>query len=178
MDGQRRERVRGGYPGHESRAGSLGGYSVLEMSVVAAIAGVMLSLAAWGFADYSARSGAQRAALVFAQDLKLARSAAVRGQEPVVIRFDEEAGWYQIVTGEPETELARRRFFEDADVSLQGIDLLFEGDSVVFSTRGVAELGGSPESYGEARFLSGSARFRVRFNGTGTARVDELDEVY
>ena len=152
-----------------------GGFSLLELTIVLVMAGLVMGFAGLTFSGYFQRSSAKRAAQVFARDLALARSAAMRSREAVVLRFDESGRWYEIETMGSGTALVRRRFGVNADVDLSSIVLLFAGDSVVFSARGVADLGNieGGASLGEARFASGATEFSVYFNSLGASKVEE-----
>jgi Tfp pilus assembly protein FimT len=143
--------------------------------VVLVLSGVTLSFASLSLSGYLHRTSAQRAAQVFAQDLSLARSAALRGREAVVIRFFETSRWYTVSLQGTGTELTRRRFGLNADIDLSGVDLLMGGDSVVFSRRGMADLSTTTGSLGlgEARFVSGVTSYTVYFNAMGASRVEE-----
>lgn len=145
----------------------------MELTLVLVLAGLTLSFAAVTFSGYFQRTSAQRAAMVFAQDLTLARSAAVRARESVVIRFYETTSWYSVTTAETGTELSRRRFGTNADIELSAIDLMMDGDSVVFSSRGVADLSGASGSLGEATFSAGVVTYKVSFNSMGASKVEE-----
>ena len=61
------------------------------------LASLTLGFAGLTFSGYFQRSSARGAAQVFARDLTLARSAAVRAKESVVVRFNESSRWYQVV---------------------------------------------------------------------------------
>ena len=143
--------------------------------MVLVLAGLVMGVAGVAFSGYYQRSSARRAAQVFARDLTLARSTAMRAREPVVVRFFEGSRWYQIEGLRSRTEVVRRRFGVNADVDLSAIDLRVRGDSVVFSPRGVADLktiqGGG--SLGEARFSAGAVMFKVYFNSMGASKVEE-----
>ena len=116
---------------------------------------------------------AQRAAQVFALDLTLARSAALRARQPVVVRFDETARWYAVVMQSSGREIVRRRFGVDGDIDLSGIDLRMDGDTVLFNARGAASLSNALGSYGEARFVSNTFSYKVSFNAMGASEVEE-----
>ncbi len=153
----------------------IGGFTLLELAIVLVLAGLTLGFAGLTFSGYFQRSSARRAAEVFARDLTLARSSAVRARETVVIRFFESSRWYQIVALDSDTEIARRRFGVNADVDLSAIELLFRGDTVVLNSRGIVDLsniqGGG--SLGEARFTSGATEYSVYFNSMGASKVEE-----
>lgn len=153
----------------------VGGFTILELTVVLILAGLTLGWAGLTFSGYFQRSSARRAAQVFARDLTLARSAAMRTRENVVIRFYESSRWYQVATQSSGTELARRRFGVNADVDLSAIDLRFKGDTLVFSSRGVADLSGisGVGTLGEARFAAGATEYSVFFNSLGASKVEE-----
>jgi prepilin-type N-terminal cleavage/methylation domain-containing protein len=149
-----------------------GGFTLLEMTIVLIIGGVLMGMAALTFGNVATRGSARRAAQVFSRDLAMARSMAVRGREKVVIRFQEAADslGYEVVTASGR-ELAVRRFGADQDVNLSAIDLTTTGDSLVFSNRGVATLAAAIDS---ATFSVGAATYLVTFNGMGASRVGEL----
>lgn len=160
-------RARAWAEGHHPR-----GFTILELTVVLAVCATLLTFAGWAFSGYVHRSSAQRAAQVFARDLSLARGAAVRAREPVVIRFYESGRWYQLATQITGTEIARRRF-TGGGLRVAAIDLATPGDSVVFSARGVAESLQGSTVLGEARFSAGTTRYSVFFNGMGVSRIEE-----
>ena len=157
-----------------ARGGSRG-FTLLELMIVLVLSGLMLGWAGLTFSGYFQRSSAKRAAQVFSRDLVLARSAALRARENVVIRFYPSSRWYQVITQNTGTELARRRFGVSADVSLSAVDLMLRGDTVVFSSRGVADLSGisGGGSLGEARFTAGGTEYSVYFNSMGASKVQE-----
>ena len=86
----------------------VGGVTLLEMTTVLVLAGVTLGFGSLAFGDYYKRTAARRAAQVFAQDLTLARTTAVRIRETVVIQFNEDTRSYVVETGS--VELSARRF--------------------------------------------------------------------
>jgi len=149
-----------------------GGFTLLEILIVLAIAAVGLSFALLAFGGYFQRVNAERAAQVFAQDLHLARTMAVRSREPVVIRFFEGGLWYEVASQTSATEVARRRFGTNADIDLTGITLDFPGDTVVFDLRGIADLSGVGGSLGTATFSSGPVTYTVSFNSMGASKID------
>lgn len=143
--------------------------------MVLVMAGLVMGFAGLTFGGYFQRASAKAAAQVFAGDLTLARSTAMRSRQAVVLRFFEEGGWYRIQMAGSGTELVRRRFRANADVDLSSIDLVFRGDSVLFTARGVVDLENiqGKGSLGEARFSSGSTVFKVYFNSMGASKVQE-----
>ena len=148
------------------------GFTLMEMIVVLTITAIMLTFASFVFSGYFERVAAERAAQVFAQDLTLARNWAVRSREPVVIRFYEASLWYEVEAQSTSTEVARRRFGVNADIDLSGLSLDVAGDSLVFDSRGVADLSGAGGPLGTAAFSSGSVTYTVSFNSMGASKID------
>jgi prepilin-type N-terminal cleavage/methylation domain-containing protein len=148
------------------------GFTLIEILVVLTLIGVGLTYAALSFGGYFQRVAAERAAEVFAQDLLMARNWATRGREPVVIRFFEPGLWYAVEEQSTITELAQRRFGVNADIDLTGVTLDFVGDSVVFDSRGFADLSGAAGPLGTATFSSGAATYTVSFNSMGASKID------
>ena len=144
------------------------------MLIVLVLAGLTLGFGSLGFGTYHKRTAARRAAQVFAQDLTLARATAVRTQEPVVIRFYEgDTQRYVVETQTGSVELTSRRFGINADIDLSGIDLALTGDSLVFSSRGIADLSGAGGALGTATFSSGDIAYTVSFNSMGASKVEQ-----
>ncbi len=147
------------------------GFTLIEMLVVLSLVGIGLTYATLSFGGYFQRVAAQRAAQVFARDLTTARSFATRSRVPVVIRFYESALRYE-VERQGSTDITVRRFGTNADIDLTGITLDFTGDSVVFNSRGFADLSGTAGPLGTATFSSGAVRFTVSFNSMGASKID------
>ena len=160
-------------PGACHRRGAEG-FTLLELVIVLVLAGLMLSFAGLTFSGYYQRTSALRAAQVFAQDLSLARTTAVRIRENVVIRFYEANRWYEVETQSTAVELVRRRFGTNADIDLSAITLDFTGDSVVFSSRGMADLSGAAGALGTATFSAGATSYTVSFNSMGGSKVEQI----
>jgi prepilin-type N-terminal cleavage/methylation domain-containing protein len=150
------------------------GFTLIELAIVIAVAGVIVTIGTLTFSGYFQRNAARRAAQVFAQDLVAARGFAVRIQEPVVIRFYEASLWYEVEAQSSAEEIARRRFGTNADIDLSGVTLDMTGDSLVFSARGVADLSGAAGPLGTATFSSGDVTYTVSFNGMGASKIDRI----
>lgn len=148
------------------------GFTLIELIVVLSIAAVGLTFASVVFRSYFQRVSAERAAQVFAQDLTLARSWAVRSREPVVIRFYEGSLWYEVEAQSTATEVARRRFGVNADIALTGVTLDIAGDTLVFDSRGIADLSDAGGALGIATFSSGAVTYTVSFNSMGASKID------
>jgi prepilin-type N-terminal cleavage/methylation domain-containing protein len=150
------------------------GFTLIELTVVVAIAGIVVAFGGLTFSGYFQRSAARRAAQVFAQDLVVARSYAVRSQEPVVLRVFEGTLWYQIVTTNTASEVLRRRFTGSAaDVDLSNVALDVSGDTLVFNSRGQIDMSGVGSALGTAAFSAGEVTYEVQFNSLGASRVEE-----
>jgi len=149
------------------------GFTLIELTVVIAVMGLVMTFGTLSFSGYFQRSSARRAAQVFAQDLVAARSFAVRSNEPVVIRFYESSLWYEVEAQSSATEITRRRFGTNADIDLSGVTLDTTGDSLVFSARGIADMSGAGGSLGTATFSSGATSYTVSFNGMGASKIDQ-----
>lgn len=149
------------------------GFTIIELTVVVAVSAIVITIGTLSFSGYFQRNSARRAAQIFAQDLVAARSFAVRSQEPVVIRFYEGTLWYEVESQSTATEIARRRFGSNADIDLSGVTLDTTGDSLVFSTRGVADMSGAGGALGTATFSSGAVTYTVSFNGMGASKIDQ-----
>jgi prepilin-type N-terminal cleavage/methylation domain-containing protein len=150
------------------------GFTLIEMLVVLSITAIGLTFATVAFNGYFMRVSAERAAQVFAQDLTLARNWAVRSREPVVIRFFEGSLWYQVVAQSTSTEVTRRRFGANADIDLSDVDLDMAGDSLLFNSRGIADLSGVGGPLGTATFSSGAVTYAVSFNSMGASKIDRI----
>jgi prepilin-type N-terminal cleavage/methylation domain-containing protein len=150
----------------------VGGFTLIELAIVLVLAGLILSLAGLTFGECFERSSARRAAQVFARDLTLARSSAIRARESVVVCSVESSRWYQVVVQTSGPELVRRRFGVNADMDVSAIDPVFPGDTVVVNSRGMADMSGIRSSLGEARFASGAPEYGVYFNSMGASKVE------
>lgn len=154
---------------------ALRGFTLLELTIVLVLAALTLGFAGLTFSDYFQTSTARHAGQIFARDLSLARSTALRSRETVVVRFDESSRWYQVAVQSSGREIVRRRFGANADIALSGVDLRTAGDSLVVSPRGILDLSGivGSGSLGEARFSSGATEYSVYFNSMGASKVEE-----
>ncbi len=147
------------------------GFTLIELTVVLVLAGVMLGMTTGGLSRYNQKVAAHHAAQLFVRDLSLARAHSVRGREPVVIRFSESDRWYSISSMTTGRELLRRRFNIEADIGLAAIDLEIPGDSVFFTSRGI--LSGVGGQLGTATFSTTAETYAVSFNIMGASRVEK-----
>ena len=146
------------------------GFSLIELTVVLVLTGVTVGMASAALSGVGRNTAARHAAQLFVRDLSLARAHAVRGREPVVIRFSESSRWYSISTMTTGRELLRRRFNVNADIPLAAIDLEAAGDTLFFTSRGILNGVGGP--LGTATFSAGVETYAVSFNIMGAARVE------
>lgn len=149
------------------------GFTLIEVTVVVFITAVVVGLGTLAFSGYFQQNSARRAAQIFAQDLVAARSYALRSQEPVVIRFYEGSLWYEVESQSTATEIARRRFGANGEIDLSAVALDTAGDTLVFDTRGVADMSGVGGALGTATFSSGAVTYTVSFNGMGASKIDQ-----
>ena len=147
------------------------GFTVVEMLVTLILYTITLGLALSMFSGYQSRTAAQRAAQVFAMDLSLARTSAVRGREVAIVDFDETGVSYLIRLESGDT-LVERKFGRDDDIALDSVNLQLTGDSVAFDARGVGDLSGSASALGTASFAAGAVVYDVFFNTMGASRID------
>lgn len=147
------------------------GFTVVEMLVTLILYTITLTLAITMFWGYQSRTAAQRAAQVFAMDLSLARTSAVRGREVVIVDFDETGGSY-LIRRESGDTLVEREFGRDNEIPLDSLNLQLTGDSVAFDARGVGDLSGSASPLGTASFAAGVTVYDVFFNIMGASRID------
>ena len=147
------------------------GFTVVEILVTLILYTISLGLALSMFSGYQSRTAAQRAAQVFAMDLSLARTSAVRGREVVIVDFDE-AGVSYLIRQESGDTLVEREFGRDDEIQLDSLDLQLTGDSVAFDARGVGDLSGSGSPLGTASFTAGVTVYDVFFNIMGASRID------
>ena len=161
--------------GSRKRMRSRHGFTLIELLIVITIAGVVITAGTLAFSGYFQRDSARRAAQVFAQDLTAARNYALRINGPVVIRFYEGSLWYEVVSPEDSTEIARRRFGANGDIELSGLTLDLSGDTLLFDSRGMVDVSPWGSSIATATFSAGEITYRVSFNGwvpRGSSRVE------
>jgi prepilin-type N-terminal cleavage/methylation domain-containing protein len=157
------------FPEARKRTAELRGFTVLELVIVLLVIAITLAIASQAYGVFLARTAARRAAEVFARDLALTRSAALRERSSVTLVALESQKRYSIRTATGEV-VALRDYGPDQSFKLSRLQLDLPGDSVRFSPRGIATLGGGG-SLGVARFTAGAIEYTVRFNSTGSAQV-------
>lgn len=155
------------------RSDGRSGFTLLELTIVLVLSAVLLGYTGLTFSGYFHRTSAQRAAQIFARDLTLARETALRSRRPVVIRFEADSLWYEVVEESSGTQIVKRRFGKNGDIGLSAIDLHMRGDSLAVSTRGVVDLSNSYGGVGKATFSMGASVYVVYFNSMGASKVEE-----
>lgn len=128
-------------------------------------------MAAGAFQGYVQRTSARRGAEVFAQDLRVARNAALSTQMTEVMRVDADGLGYVVRNLVGDT-LVRRRFDGGSDILLSALRLDLPGDSVTFDARGWADLARASESVGRVTVLAGTTSRTVSFNAAGVSRIE------
>lgn len=146
-----------------------GGFALIELVMTLVLVSVMLSLGGLSLRRWTDRNAVRNAAELFVQDLSLARGAALRGRESVLIRPDDPGVGYRIVAA-GERELAHRDYTGGDGVRLEGVRFIQPPDGITFGPRGTAELPGEG-ALGEVRFQLAGHEWRVHFNAAGAARV-------
>lgn len=148
------------------------GYTLIEILIVIIIMAVVMTMGGLVFSRYFVRTSARRAAVVFGQDLTVARNTAARSRQVVVVDFDERNLSYVVRLAAGDT-LIFRSFDDESDVRLSSINLDFAGDTVAFDDQGVADLSGASGSIGRALFVAGTTTYVVSFNSIGSSRLEE-----
>jgi prepilin-type N-terminal cleavage/methylation domain-containing protein len=164
-------RISGDVVAMSEESSTQSGFTVVELLVTLILFTIAMALGSSVFSGYQSRTAAQRAAQVFAMDLSLARTSAVRGREVVIVDFDEAGGSYVIRLESGDTIL-RREFGRDDDIPLDSLNLQLTGDSLAFDSRGVGDLSGSASPLGTASFAAGANIYDVSFNVMGASKVD------
>ena len=141
-----------------------GGFTLLELLVVLAIAGGLMALVPPLVSSVVPGTKARVAALDLAATLRDARYLAISRSEPVDVRFDAESASYQLV-GAEQTELPR------------GMALvLLESSGYVNRTRRAARFSRPQEEYTLRFYADGSSNgLRARLGKPGSGYVVAVD---
>jgi type II secretion system protein H len=153
------------------RGRSESGFTLLELLIVLVIVSITMGVGIVGYRTLQQNTAARRGAEVFAMDLTLARSSAVRERRPVAIVFEEADLRYVIRTSEGRV-IRVRDFSPAGEIRLGAISVELDGDSVAFNARGISDLAGAGGPLGRARFVAGGGRYEVEFNALGTSRIE------
>ena len=156
---------------HRNR-GNPQGFTLLEVLFVVVITVVLMTVVVNSFARYSRERSAQQAAYLLSRDLRLARAAAIGSRRPVSLVVLPGSRSY-VIRDRRGVEIARRTFATGNDITIESLTLGLTGDSVTFSSQGVAALTGVTGGLAEAVVRSSSQDYVVRFNATGSSRIVE-----
>ena len=100
------------------------GFTLAEMVITLSVSSIVLSIVARPATSYVNHTHANRAAIVLAGDLDLARATAVRQREPVRIAFDAATLTYTITTRNSGTVLKQRVLGPSSDFKLTTVQFL------------------------------------------------------
>lgn len=147
------------------------GFTLVELTVVVLIAGIILAMTAVAFSSYAQRAAARGAAQTFSADLRLARNYALRAREAVRIEFVEDSSSYRVVVTSGDTLSARYFRSDRGDFRIDSLRLQVTGDTLHFDADG--ELDSSVLSSGTATalFSAGGTTYQVQFNATGASAI-------
>ena len=148
------------------------GFTLLEVLFVITISVIMMTAVVNGFARYTRERSAQQAAYLLSRDLRLARATAVGSRQPVSLVVNSSDRSY-VVRDTLGTVIARRTFAAGSELMIVSLELDQPGDSVTFSSRGVAALVNTTDGLAEAVVGSPTREYVVRFNATGSSRIVE-----
>ena len=97
------------------------GLTFIEMLIVLAVGGILLTMAIFPIAQSVRRTRVDRASRVLAMDLQLSLSIAARQRQPVRITFDNSDRKYEFADLVPDTVLHRRSFGPESDYQLESM---------------------------------------------------------
>ncbi len=148
------------------------GFTLLEVLFVITVSVIMMAAVINSFSRYTRERSAQQAAYLLSRDLRLARATAIGSRRPVSLVVTPETRSY-VIRDSRGTVVARRTFAAGSDLMIESLSLGLDGDSVTFSSRGVADLSGVRGGLAEAVIGSPTREYVVRFNATGSSRIEE-----
>jgi prepilin-type N-terminal cleavage/methylation domain-containing protein len=141
------------------------GMTVVELLIVVVIIATVGMIAHTSYRSFRERSTINRAARVVAADISLTRSLAIRNRASFSMVADESNRSYLIRNGAG-TVFRRREFKDDTDLRLTSLDVMTTGDSVTFSSRGLATA-----AFVQVELQRRSETRRVQANVLGRSRV-------
>ena len=148
------------------------GFTLLEVLFVITISVIMMTAVVNGFSSYTRERSAQQAAYLLSRDLRLARATAIGSRQAVSLVVTPATRSY-VIRDRQGTVVARRIFSAGSEMMIESLSLGLPGDSVTFSAQGVATLTGVTSGVAEAVIGSPSRSYVVRFNATGSSRIEE-----
>lgn len=113
--------------------------TLLELLIVIVIVGITGMMANTSYRSFRERSTINRAARVVAADIALTRSLAIRHRRNYSMVADEANRSY-LIRDDGGTVFRRREFKDDTDLRLTALDIMTPGDSVTFTSRGLATV--------------------------------------
>ncbi len=124
------------------------GFTVLELVVVMSITGLLLSIGFVSMRDYARKQRARQATQALAWSVQVARTYAIRAGSQMTLAVDE-ASRVVVVRDTAGTVSFRRSFGPKSDYVLEQLGLNIDGDSLVFSRRGLCVncLSGGPTNF-------------------------------
>lgn len=169
---RRMQSSRTGTVGRDSARRGARGFTVLELLIVLLVVSLILAIATQRYGVHLERTAARQAAQLFAQDLGLTRTSALRDRQPASLTFLAGSRDYVIeVNG---VEVARRSYGALSQVRLSMMELTHPpGSSVTFNARGIVDLG-TGATLGRAQFEAGTTAYEVRFNSMGATAIAEV----
>jgi len=148
------------------------GFTLLEVLFVITVSVIMMAAVINSFSRYTRERSAQQAAYLLSRDLRLARATAIGSRQPVSLVVTPDTRSY-VIRDTRGTVVARRTFAAGSDLMIESLSLGLPGDSVTFSAHGVATLTGVTGGVAEAVIGSPTREYVVRFNATGSSRIEE-----
>ncbi len=112
------------------------GFTVIELVIVMTVSGLLLSIGFASMRDYSRKQRARQAAEALAWSVQVARTYAIRAGRPMALIVDE-TNRTVLVRDTSGTVAYNRDFSDRSDFALEVLDLDLDGDSLVFSRRGL-----------------------------------------
>ena len=113
------------------------GYTLVEMAIVVAVAGVLLAIATWRFGPALEQAKARHAASAIAADLQYAQMVAARGRWPVVVIINTSLRLVMIRSDTGSTIYRQRFMGADTEFGLTGLSAS-PANSVKIFPNGVA----------------------------------------
>lgn len=155
------------------------GFTLVEISIVLAVIGILLTIAIPSFRQMMAHMKLKNAASQLYSEMSKARMAAVHDRETYVVNFDlagtrltvaqKDGGWSSTAGGDDWRGLVIYRDESDPDV------LFFAADSISFYSDGTSNAEGEKAAYIKTEPYNGE-RYRVSVVGsTGKVSMEHWD---
>lgn len=144
-----------------------GGFTLVELLIAITVISLVVAIGTSGLREYYERTVVRQAAEVFAADIAVTRSAAIKLRQNVSLVVREDSLAYRIRSDSGTVLRPTRRFNSDSELPLTALDLKLTGDSLTFNSRGVMISPGTRE-IDVARNERGA---RIQFNVLGRTRI-------